>query len=111
MVKINIPKTRKVLDSLMVLHNDVRAKIFAIVIDGEKLQKEYNIRKIHDELKKDKIEIAYKNCALHIKELEKAGLLQLKIQKYSRGQETIIKPTEKAHNIAKFLVGIKANFF
>ena len=111
MVKINIPKTKKILDSLLILHNEVRSMIFVIVLGAEEKQEEMSITDIHKELKKRNIQISSKNCWGHVKELVKSGLLQEQKERNDRGQRTIIKPTEKAHNIAKFLVGIKANFF
>ena len=95
---------KNIIVPLKPLHNDVRLMIFVIVLGAEEKHNFLNIKKIHDRLKMHEIEIAYKNCVLHIKELEKVGLLQLKIQKYSQGQETIVKPTEKAHRIEKFLI-------
>jgi len=108
---LNLTKTRDILDALLTLNvHEARAKALLLVLDSEEKEKEPIIKDIHEGLKKHGVNIAYKNCAVHIKELEKHGLVKLNVVKDSRGQKTIVKPTTKAHKVANLLFSIKDTF-
>lgn len=108
---LNIPKTKDILNALMDLQvNEPRAKAFLVVVDAARNNKKIIITDVHEELKKNGVDIAYKNCASHLRDLERAGLIDMKSIKDSRGHRTIITPTKKGNKVTNLLFTIKDTF-